>query len=485
MTRLGAHTRNLLPAHVRQPAYDRDRCGVGILHLGSGAFHRAHQAAYTDAVLALEPGDWRIRGVSLRHPATRDALAPQDGLYLLRSMGGQGDTRLIGALADNLVAPEDPHAVRTAIADPRIRVITLTITESGYLLGADGELDWEHPEVRHDLAQPGQPRTAIGHLAAGVALRARNGAQGLTLISCDNLSANGRKLESALLSFMQEAGERAGAAWVRDSCQFPGTMVDRIVPAVSNNQKKLLEHDLGLCDEAAVFTEPFSQWVIEARTAGPVPAWERAGAEWVSDVTPFEHMKLRLLNAAHSILAWCGLLIGMELIGQTVARPAIRRFVQYFHEREAVPSLSLPPGYDVQAYCRQLFARFDNLELPHRNQQIATDSSVKLRQRILPVLRHQVERGGPMEGSCLALAMYLACVQASADVPCRSGSFDDPLRCSILALLAETGSGGIRECLRHLDPALVKLPTITERVSHWTHAIRQRGLEAALESLDA
>ena len=282
-----------LPAAVRRPGYDRDAQRCGIVHFGIGAFHRAHQALYTDEALAAGDRDWAITGVSLRSPQVREQLTPQAGLYTVTESGGSGHTiRVVGAVREVLVATQDPARITAAIAAPDTRIASISITEKGYRRAADQLLDFTAADIRHDLDPQQPPRTLYGFLAAGLAQRRRLALPGLTLLSCDNLSGNGRQLQTLLEQFL-ERRDPATAGWLRAHCTCPSSMVDRIVPATTAQDLSWLEARLGLRDAAAVFTEPFRQWVIEDRFAGPRPRWEVGGAQ-SSSVCSCRPLPLRL-----------------------------------------------------------------------------------------------------------------------------------------------------------------------------------------------
>ena len=389
---------------VERPGYDRTTLPVGIVDLGLGAFVRAHLALYTEDLLASAPGPWGLAGVSLQRPDQRDRLAPQDGLYttLLRD-GDRTAARIVGCLRRTLVAPEDPAAVIAAMCGADTRIVSLTVTEKGYCHDpATGRLDLNHPDIRFDLEHPGTPRTAIGLLTAALAVRRRAGVPGFSVLCCDNLPHNGRLLAGLVRDFAA-ASDDALAGWIEAEIAFPSTMVDRIVPAATAADEAAAVALTGLTDAAPVSHEPFRQWVFEDRF-GPLgrPAWEQVGAEPVSDVAPYEHMKLRLLNGAHSALAYLGYLAGNETVPTAVADPAVRRYLGALWA-EIIPVVPPPPGVDLHRYTAELLARFANTAVQHRTAQIANDGSQKLPQRLLATVRERLGRGLPIP--CLALAV--------------------------------------------------------------------------------
>lgn len=427
--RLSAATADRLPHFVARPEYDRDAQGCGIVHLGIGAFHRAHQAVYTDAAMAAGDCDWAITGVSLRSGAVRDALAPQDGLYTVTERDGTGERiRLIGAVRRMLVAPEDPAAVTRALADAAVRVVTLTVTEKGYHQRPDGSLDFDGARATGG--------TIYHHLAAGLAARRAAGLSGLTLVSCDNLPGNGAALARGLGKWL-DAEDRDARRWFERECACPSTMVDRIVPGTTAADRARVEAATGLTDEAAVVTEPFHQWVIEDRFAGPRPRWEAARARFVTDVRPFELAKLRLLNGAHSALAYLGLTAGHRTVDQAVADPSIRPVVERLMRVEAAATIPAAPGQDLPRYADALLARFANAALPHALAQIASDGSQKIGPRWLAPLADHAARGEQCPATLAALAAWLRHVRGD------DGPVDDPLSARLAALWRTEGEGGI------------------------------------------
>ncbi|BCG92269.1 mannitol dehydrogenase family protein [Mesorhizobium sp. 131-2-1] len=433
--RLSGGTLRSLPKQVAVPAYDRDDVAPGIVHLGVGAFHRAHQAAYVDDCLAAGEAGWGIVGVSLRSADTRDALAPQDGLYTLaiRDSGGER-LRVIGSIQSMLVAPEDPGAVLAALTDPRTRIVTLTITEKAYLRAAGGSLDQAHPDIVHDLANPGSPRTAHGFLTEALARRRAAGTQPFTVLCCDNLPANGATLHRLLIEFamLREAGL---ANHVANEVAFPSSMVDRIVPATTDADRARIGEELGVEDAWPVMTEPFCQWVVEDDFPAGRPDWEKFGVTMVADVGPFEDMKLRLLNGAHSGIAYLGLLSGHATVDRAFADPAIRQFVDALWA-EAISTLPEDAGLDTSAYTAELTQRFSNTALAHRTAQIANDGSQKLPQRIVASALECLEAGTELVHLTLVVAAWIAaCAARGKALP--EGHFTDPLDAPLTALLSQ------------------------------------------------
>lgn len=408
MKRLDRHCLDAPPAGVAVPAYDRDAAGIGIVHLGVGAFHRAHQAVYTDDALARQGGDWAILGVSLRNRAVRDSLAPQDALYSVLTRGPGGDrARIVGALKEVVFAPDDPVHLCARMADPAVRIVTLTVTEKGYCHDpATCRLRADDPGIARDLADPERPETAIGYLVAALAMRKAAGVAPFTVLCCDNLPQNGKVVRGIVLDFAARL-DRSLATWIAEEVPFPCTMVDRIVPATTDADRDAVAALIGCRDDAAVVTEPFRQWVIEDDFVCGRPAWEQVGAEMVTDVAPYEEMKLRLLNGSHSMLAYLGYLAGFDYISEAVAQPSFRRLIVDFMDDEVSPTLDLPPGVDLAAYKSALVERFANPALRHRTWQIAMDGSQKLPQRFLNTVRDRLAAGASIDRLALGVAGWM------------------------------------------------------------------------------
>ncbi len=400
------------------PAVDRPSAvvlaaGTGIVHLGIGAFHRAHQAVYTEDAINRAGGNWRILGVSLRGAAVRDRMRKQNHLYSVTERSGGGDrARIIGVVGAVLFAPENPGAVIAAIADRKIHVVSLTVTEKGYNQDpASGSLLSEGADIKNDLDLTNPPKTAIGYLVRGLAARRQAAAGPLNVISCDNLPDNGRVLEGLVLEFCDLAVPDL-AGWIKTNVAFPCTMVDRIVPAASDEALQLVANNLGLADDLALLTEPFKQWVIEDKFVAPRPAWEQVGAQIVDNVAAFEALKLRLLNGSHSTIAYLGYLAGFETVSDAVAVPQFKTFVRQLMDEEATPTLQIPPGFDVAGYKDQLLERFSNPTLAHKTWQIAMDGSQKLPQRLLHMLYQNIRSGGATGATALAVAAWMQYVGA-------------------------------------------------------------------------
>ncbi|RYH03498.1 mannitol dehydrogenase family protein [Salipiger sp. IMCC34102] len=387
---------------------------AGIVHLGPGAFFRAFNAVYTDEAMAKAGGDWGILAVSLRSPDARDQLAPQDGAYTAVTLGPEGrEAQVVGSITGCLVAPEDPGAVLEAMADPAIRIVSLTITEKGYCHNpATGKLMRDHPDIVHDLEHPEAPRSAPGFLTAALARRRAAGHPPFTVLSCDNLPSNGALAKQVVLDFARARDEDL-AEWIANEVRFPATMVDRITPATTEADIAALEKAAGYSDPAMVAAEPFRQWVIEDSFAQGRPAWDEVGVQMVADVEAHELMKLRCLNGTHSTLAYLGYLAGYETIAETVADPDFAALCRKMWDEEIIPTLPRPEGEDLARYTAALLERYRNPGIRHRTWQIAMDGSQKLPQRMLGTVADCLDRGTVPEGLCLAVAGWIRYVSGT------------------------------------------------------------------------
>jgi fructuronate reductase len=411
---------------------------VGIAHIGIGAFHRAHQAAYVDEMLGRSGGDWRIQGISCRSPAVRDQLEPQQGLYTLIERSGEGvAARVIASVAGVTVASEDPRAAVRLLVAPATRLVTLTVTEKGYCRHpASGALDPSHPDIAHDLADPDRPRSPVGLLVAGLRLRRAAGAAPPTVLCCDNLPANGQALARVTREFAACLDVQL-ADWIEAEVRFPCSMVDRIVPATRSADLDEATSLLGLRDEGVVCTEPFSQWVVEDAFCAGRPPLEQAGVQFVGDVRPFELAKLRLLNGSHSTLAYLGILAGHQFVHEAIADPDLLALVRRLMHAELEPTLPPTPGQPTRDYQQALLARFANPALAHRLAQIAMDGTQKLPQRLLAPLAERLERSEPVDALVLAVAGWMGYV-ATRCVPGEGATLDDPMAPQIVRAVGNT-----------------------------------------------
>ncbi|MGR9451941.1 mannitol dehydrogenase family protein [Rhizobium leguminosarum] len=392
---------------AKLPAYDRNQLKSGILHLGPGAFFRAHFAPFTDAALATSGGDWGIEVASLRTADVADHLNEQNGLYtmLIRDTSGTV-ARVIGPILRAHVATRDPAGLLDRLEDPTIRIVSLTVTEKAYGMDtATGGLDLNHADVAADLANRHAPRGVIGYLVEGLSRRRAKGLAPFTPLSCDNLPSNGAVLKRLVLDFAERV-DPSLRQWIEANVPFPSTMVDRITPASTEATYQDAERLTGRQDLAAIETEPFTQWVIEDHFANGRPAWEKAGALMVTDVSAYEKMKLRMLNGAHSLLAYLGYIGGYEFI-RDVMDDAGLAALAYRHMHAAARTLDAVPGIDLDDYASELIARFANKAIAHRTYQIAMDGTQKLPQRLLEPATEALAHGDKAETYAIAVAAWM------------------------------------------------------------------------------
>lgn len=459
---------------------------AGVVHLGLGAFFRAHGAIFIEEAVAASGGDWGIVGVCLKSAGTRDRLKPQDWAYTAVELGPDETVpRRVEILSGVLVAPEDPSAVLAALDTAKL--VTLTVTEKGYChVPATGALDREHPDIRQDLADPERPASAIGLLVRALqARRARNAAP-FTVLSCDNIPENGHLLRGLVLE-LAGAIDTGLRAWIAAEVAFPCSMVDRIVPATTAADLSTVDALTGTRDEAPVMHEPFRQWVVEDRFCNDRPDIGAVGVELVAEVAPYEHMKLRCLNGTHSSLAYLGYLAGAGTISETVARPALAGFVRHLWEREIVPVLAPPPGVDLTAYTEALFKRYTNPAIRHRTWQIAMDGSQKLPQRILGSIADNLQAGRSPDGLYLAVAAWMR-YTSGIDLDGKEIDVRDPLAADLATCWQATPTSAevVQRYLSQeaiFDRALATRSDVAEGLTAALDRLQQDGAEAAAASV--
>lgn len=430
MTHLKAANLSTLAVRgVQLPAYDRSRVQTGVVHFGPGAFHRVHQAFYLDEALHSDPR-WGICEVALQSTGVRDALAPQDGLYTIAVLDQNPSYRVIGAVKELLVAKESPRAVLNRLIDPATKLITATITEKGYCLRPDGGLDTAHPDIQHDFATPDAPRTLVAYLAHALKQRRQERTAPPNIVSCDNLAENGKRLRRAVVEFAAQLDPEL-SKWIEREVAFPCTMVDSITPATDDALRARVANALGIEDRWPVQREAFCQWVIEDNLRGPVPDFGAVGVTVTNDVAGFESAKLRLLNGAHSTLAYVGSLAGLETVFNAISEPALAKFVQTLMREDFKRSLNPPRALNVDAYIDAVLARFANPAIRHLLAQIAWDGSQKLPFRVLNTMKEALAAGRPIERLCVPLAAWFSFVRRKA---AKNETITDPMAQTLSAL---------------------------------------------------
>jgi fructuronate reductase len=448
-----------LPEHAR-PVVIPGSAGVGIVHIGLGAFHRAHQAVYTEDAMARAGGDWAIAAVAPHAHDVLDALRAQDHLYSVTSLSPQDEqTRVVGALAATHHLPSEPEAVLARLADPAVRIVTLTVTEKAYRFD---------DEVRADLAGC-PPRTVLGLLVQGLRARAAAGGPPLAVVSCDNLPSNGERLRGLV-------GQATGGE-LGDWVTFPSTMVDRIVPASNPSTVERSAAALGVTDLAAVDAEPYSQWVIADDFPGGRPAWDLAGATLTTDVTAWERLKLRVLNGVHSTVAYLGALAGCATIADAVALPGLTTVLRRLIAVDVAPTLQPPAGVSVIGYGEAVLGRIANPAIEHRTLQVAMDGTQKLPQRLVGSVLDRRRQGALPTHIALSLAAWMRFVQGTAD----NGQplpLPDPLADTMRAALPASGAASavVAALLPVVAPAaLADDAELIAEITGWLRALQRHG----------
>ncbi|MEE2692545.1 MAG: mannitol dehydrogenase family protein [Pseudomonadota bacterium] len=404
--RLTSSTLDRLHKNVGAPGYDRRKVASGVAHFGPGVFFRAHVAWHFDRLLSVDPR-WGVSAISLRSGGLAQALGEQDCLYTLAELAEPARFQIIGALTEYVSGADDPARALDRLVDPSTKLVTLTVTEKGYCLDAGGALDWKHDDVRRDLAGGGLLYSVVGWLTESLWRRREAGHAPFTVLSCDNLSDNGPKLRRAVIQFASERRGPFFAQWIENEVRFPATMVDSITPATDEALKRRVAEATGLADEAPVQRESFTQWVIEDSLGPDAPDLARAGAILTGDVALYEQAKLRLLNGAHSALAYIGLLAGQETTRDAMAHRIIGPFVERLMRNDSAATLRAGGGLDAQAYVSALVERFLNPAVRHTLSKIASDGSQKLPYRILNPVRDLLRAGLSVDRPATVAAAWM------------------------------------------------------------------------------
>ncbi|EMI24278.1 mannitol dehydrogenase family protein [Rhodopirellula europaea] len=400
-----------LPAELLPPQYDRSRLKPRIVHVGVGGFHRSHEAFYTDELLrADESCDWGICGVGLRPGDEKIAsiLKEQDYLYtlIIRHPDGTIKNRVIGSIIDFLMGCDDPESVIEQMASPDTRIVSLTITEGGYNLdAATGDFNWDHPDAQHDLEHPTKPKMVFGFLTEALKHRRARDLPAFTIQSCDNIQHNGDLTRKTVLGFAKKQ-DRELAEWIEAHVCFPNAMVDRITPVTTDADIAYLAEEHQLTDQWPVTCEPFCQWVVEDSFSSGRPKWESVGAQFVPDVVPYEKMKLRLLNAGHSVLGILGSIHGHRTIDGCVSDPLFASYLRQFMDVEVTPVLDQVDGIDLEAYKDTLLERFGNPNIKDALSRICLESSSKLPVFLIPTIQDNLARGGSIQFATLVIAAW-------------------------------------------------------------------------------
>ncbi|WP_280549675.1 mannitol dehydrogenase family protein [Halomonas sp. 11-S5] len=488
MTRLNNDNLGKLAAEVALPNYDRRDLTPGIVHFGVGGFHRAHQAMYLDALMNRDEAlDWGIVGVGVMagDRRMRDALAAQDYLYTLviKHPDGRREPRVIGSVVDYLFAPDDPEAVIERMADPAIRIVSLTVTEGGYNFHpVSGEFDLDNPDIRHDLAHPAAPKTTFGLIVEGLARRRERGIAPFTVMSCDNIQGNGDVARETFTAYAR-ARDPALAALIETSVAFPNAMVDRITPVTSEADIAELGERFGVEDAWPVVCEPFTQWVLEDRFVAGRPPLERVGVQLVDDVVPYELMKLRLLNASHQALTYFGTLAGYRYAHEVCQDPLFVDFLLGYMRHEGSPTLAQVPGIDLEDYRLTLIERFANPEVKDTLARLCAESSDRIPKWLVPVIRQQIESGGELHRSAAVVASWARYAEG-VDEQGEAITVVDRLKDELMAIAARNHdhpTAFIEN--RELFGDLAEDPRFREAYVQALESLHRQGARATLEAL--
>jgi mannitol 2-dehydrogenase len=436
---LSSATLGSLPPSVTVPGYDRGRVSVGIVHLGVGGFHRSHEAVYLDTLMSAGLAlDWGICGVGVLpgDARMRDVLRAQDCLWTVVVTHPDGflDARVVGSMVEYLLAPDDPEAVVERMTDPAVRIVSLTITEGGWLLTAEGGFDAGAPGIADDLRSPKAPRTAFGLVTEALARRRDRGVPPFTVLSCDNVPGNGEVARRAVATFAGLRDPELGQ-WIAREVAFPSSMVDRITPATAPHHRAELARRFGIEDGWPVVCEPFTQWVLEDSFGAGRPPLEDAGVQMVQDVGPYELMKLRLLNAGHQVLGQLGRLAGLEFVHEACQDPLFRRLLLGYLHEEGVPTLQPVPGIDLERYVADVVGRFASPEIRDTLDRICADASGRIPKFLLPVLRENLAAGGEIRRTTAVLAGWARSYEGPDDLG-RPIEHADPRQESLAAAAA-------------------------------------------------
>ncbi|MFW0796899.1 mannitol dehydrogenase family protein [Gordonia sp. CPCC 205515] len=473
------------------PTYDRSRLRSGIVHFGVGGFHRAHQAMYLDRLLADTDADdaarWGICGIGVRpaDAAMRDALVPQDGLYTLtlKHPDGAVETQVVGAICEYLYAPDDPEAVIEKLADPATEIVSLTVTEGGYNFSpSTGEFDATNPDIVADLADGAVPRTVFGLVTEALARRREADVPSFTLMSCDNIQGNGEMAHATFLAFAR-LKDPGLADWIDQHTRFPNSMVDRITPATPDDLSAEVAARTGVDDRWPVVAEPFTQWVLEDNFAMGRPRFEDVGVQVVDDVTPYELMKLRLLNASHQALCYFGYLLGHRYVHDATDDPLIRELLQRYMSEEGRPTLRPVPGVDLDAYTTTLIERFGNPAIADTIARLCQDSSDRIPKWLVPVIRERLDADGDVS---LAAAVVASWTRYAEGVDEHGEPIDvvDPLSGELIALARESRTEPLAFVAnRRLFGDLVDDERFTGPYLSALDSLRQKGARETLTEL--
>ncbi len=490
MLPLNAQNLSSLPAGLPVPGYDRATLRTGIVHFGVGGFHRAHEAMYLDRLMSAGAAlDWAICGVGVMPGDRRmaEVMRDQDGLYTLvvKAPDGTLEARVVGSIKEYLFAPDDPEAVIEKMATPDVRIVSLTITEGGYNINAvTGDFVADNPDVRHDLQPGNAPRTTFGLVTAALARRRERGVPPFTIMSCDNIQGNGHAARRSFVAFAALRDPELGA-WMQDHVAFPNSMVDRITPVTTDDDRAEVRKRFGVDDAWPVACEPFTQWALQEAFPLGRPPFEDAGVQVVADVEPYELMKLRLLNASHQALCYFGYLAGHRLVHDVAQDPLFAGFLLAYMDREATPTLEPVPGIDLDEYKHQLIDRFSNSRVRDTVARLCAESSDRIPKWLLPVIRQNLETGGEILRSTAVVASWARYAEG-VDEQGRPIEVVDRLKDTLMAAARRQGEDPLAFIAdRDLFGDLIDNERFVSAYRSMLSSLHLKGARATLEELAA
>lgn len=480
-----------LPQGVDAPPFDRRHITAGIAHIGVGAFHRAHLAIYTNLALAdADMANWGILGINLldHDKPLAEAFKAQDGLYSVSEFDPQGNrrTHVVGAMVDYLHAPTDgAQRVLEKLSDPAIRIVSLTITEGGYLIDEHGAFRLDDDTVAHDLTHPDAPKSVFGFIVGALERRRAAGVAPFTVMSCDNLRHNGAQAKKAVLSFAKARSSEL-AAWIDANVDFPNAMVDRITPATTPTVRDEINADTGLDDQAPVICEDFIQWVLEDRFRHGRPAWERHGVQIVDDVSPYEDAKIRLLNGSHQMLSYPAFLSGHRRVDVAVKDPLFNRYLTDFLDDDAGTWLASLPGMDLGPYKKKLLDRFSNASIADQLDRLCLDGGSKIPGFLGPTIRACLEHGKDARRLAFLLAAFDRYVRVGKDDDGQAYPLREPNAMRLVRPLIDSGSSDtLIESVELVGPLPAKDERFRRQYDIYVASLERQGVRKTLEQLDA
>lgn len=476
-----------LSRDVEKPIYDRHALTASIIHIGVGGFHRSHQAYYLNELLNRGLTDWAICGMGIRKADEKiyKVMKEQDCLFTVVEKYGNGKTlpRIVGSITDFIFVPEDPTLAIDRLADPQTKIVSLTITEGGYNFDEEGRFVFDTPDIQWDMQHPEAPTTVFGLMATALRTRMQKGIPPFTVLSCDNIQHNGDVTKNMLLSFT-DATDQLLSYWIRRNVQFPNCMVDRITPVTTMKDISYLEDQYGIEDGSPVSCEPFIQWVMENRFSNGRPTWENVGVQFVEDIVPYEQMKLRLLNAGHSLLGMTGLLYGCATISEAVSVPDLQKLLRQFMDFEASPVLGHIENIDLCSYKDTLVERFSNAHINDQLSRICGESSAKLPKFLIPTIQEQLAIEGPITVGALVLAAWCRILETYIELTERY-TFPDAMLAELITRARQSAAGDELQFIR-LKSVFGNLADnerfVTTYLQHINH-IRQHGIRLTVQRL--